>query len=271
MTPPARESALGQHPNAPKGQEHIDALRTSVKRLRNLATPFAREQLTGGAYPTEWTIAQVLSHLGSAAVITERRLQDALGGRDTPDDFAPGVWQTWNAKNPVAQRDDALAADAALLMHFEALGSEDRDRFSAAMGPMTLDFTRFVAMRLNEHAFHTWDIEVVREPAATLPQQVAALIVDNLDLVARFTAKPTSEPRTIRIATTDPARSFVVDLRPEAVALLQLEAHDGTVDIELPAEAFGRLIYGRLDAAHTPPSVPTSSLLDTLRRGFPGP
>jgi hypothetical protein len=49
-----------------------------------------------------------------------------------------------------------------------------------SMGPMEWGFTEFVGMRLNEHAFHTWDIEVVDDPEATLPAQVAALVVDNL-------------------------------------------------------------------------------------------
>src|SRR4051794_41733676 len=100
---------------------HVDALRSSVERLRDLAAPMSEEELTAGAYPTEWTVAQVLSHLGSGAVIVQRRLEDALAGRDTPDDFAPAVWDTWNAKGPVAQRDDALAADAALLARIEAV------------------------------------------------------------------------------------------------------------------------------------------------------
>jgi hypothetical protein len=34
----------------------------------------SEEELTTGAYPSEWTVAQVLSHLGSGAVITQRRL-----------------------------------------------------------------------------------------------------------------------------------------------------------------------------------------------------
>src|SRR3954463_10791628 len=85
---------------------HVDALRSSVERLRDLATPMSEEELTARAYPTEWTVAQVLSHLGSGAVIMQRRLEDALAGQDTPDDFALGVWDTWNAKSPVAQRDD---------------------------------------------------------------------------------------------------------------------------------------------------------------------
>jgi hypothetical protein len=39
----------------------------------------------------------------------------------------------------------------------------------------------------------------------------------------------------------------------------------------LPAEALIRLVYGRLDAAHTPPSVRVENIdLDALRRAFPG-
>ena len=156
MTEPGRESAASQEPTPLTGQARIDALRTSVDRLRDLAASLTEQQLSGGAYPTEWTVAQVLSHLGSGAVITQRRLEDALAGQGTPDDFAPGVWDTWNAKSPAAQRDDTLAADAALLARLEDLAPDDRARFSSAMGPMTLDFSQFVGMRLNEHAFHTW-------------------------------------------------------------------------------------------------------------------
>ena len=63
------------------------------------------------------------------------------------------MWDTWNAKSPVAQRDDALAADAALLAQLEAVAPDDRDRFTSAMGPMTLGVARLVYGRLDdEHA-----------------------------------------------------------------------------------------------------------------------
>src|SRR3954471_24207985 len=90
MTQPEGQPDASHAPTALTGQAHIDALRTSVNRLHDLAAPLTEQQLTVGAYPTEWTIAQVLSHLGSAAMITQRRLQDTLAGQDTPDDFAPG-------------------------------------------------------------------------------------------------------------------------------------------------------------------------------------
>jgi tetratricopeptide (TPR) repeat protein len=118
--------------------------------------------------------------LGSAAVIMQRRLEDTLAGQATPDDFGPAVWNTWNAKSPAAQRDDALTADTALLAHIEAVPPDARDRFSFAMGPMTFDYDQFLGLRLNEHAFHTWDIEVAADPDATIPEPVAALVEDRL-------------------------------------------------------------------------------------------
>jgi uncharacterized protein (TIGR03083 family) len=248
---------------------HADALRSSVERLRDLAAPMSEEELTAGAYPTAWTVAQVLSHLGSGAVIMQRRLEDALAGQDTADDFAPGVWDTWNAKGPVAQRDDALAADAALLARIQAVPPDERNKFALAMGPMTLGFAQFVGMRLNEHVFHTWDIAVVADPAAILPVPLAALVVDNLELVARFTGKPTGDTTTITVATADPARGFTVELMPSGVALTP-GAPPTSPDVELPAEAFARLVYGRLDAEHTPAGE-HGSALDVLRRLFPGP
>jgi uncharacterized protein (TIGR03083 family) len=142
----------------------VAALRSSVARLRGVVSRLDDADLTRRSYATEWTIADVLSHLGSGAVITQRRLEDVLAGAPTPDDFAPGVWDEWNAKTPGAQRDDALAADAALLARVEAVTSEEAGALTFAMGPMTLDFAGFVGMRLNEHAMHVWDIEVVGDP-----------------------------------------------------------------------------------------------------------
>jgi uncharacterized protein (TIGR03083 family) len=249
--------------------EHLEALRTSARHLQGLTGQMTAAQLTADAYPSEWRIADVLSHLGSAAVIMQRRFEDGLAGGSTPDDYAPGVWQTWNAKSPLVQRDDALEADAALLARLADLSQDERDRFALALGPLTLSFAEFLAMRLNEHALHTWDIEVVGDPSAVLPREVAGLVVDNLQLVARYTAKPTGDTTSIAVATSQPSRGFVVELAPDSV-VLRPTAPPATADLELPAEAFARLVYGRLDPQHTPSGVDDAAV-DTLRRVFPGP
>ena len=248
-------------------EKQIAALRVSVNRLRDIAMTV--DDLTEPAYPAQWSIADTLSHLGSGAVILRRRLDDILAGQPTADDFAAGVWETWNAKSPGEQREDALAADAALLARIEAVSPEQRSTFTMAMGPFTFDFPEFVGMRLNEHAFHTWDIDVAGNPAATIPPQIAALVVYNLELVARFTGKPTGETRTLTVVTAGPERRFRVDLASDSVTFSPA-TDAGAADLTLPAEAFARLVYGRLDPGHASPGA-RGPALDILRDVFPGP
>lgn len=54
------------------------------------------------------------------------------------------------------------------------------------------------------------------------------------------------------------------------MALTGSTGEGSTATVELPAEAFIRLVYGRLDAARTP-TVRTEGIeLDDLRAVFPG-
>ena len=249
----------------------LHALSTSVQRLRTIVEPLDDEMITRPAFPSEWTIAQVMSHLGSGAVIFVRHLGDQLSGVATPDDFAPSVWDQWNAKAPREQVDDGLRADADFLTRLEAMSADERQQFSFQLGPMGFDFDGFVGLRLNEHALHTWDIEVTLDSTATIPSPTAALVVDNLDLIARFTAKPNGVSATATVRTTGPERTFAVVFTPEHVALTASSNGSSTADVELPAEAFARLVYGRLDPAHTPAFAGDAAILDRLRVTFPGP
>jgi len=234
-----------------------------------MVEPLDDAALERSAYPTEWTIAQVLSHIGSGAVILQRRLDAGLDGSPMPDDFAPRVWDEWNAKTPRAQAESALAADDDVLVRLDALTGEERERFAFSMGPMTFDLNGFIGLRLNEHALHSWDIAVALDDDATIPPDLAELVVDNLGLIARFTGKPVGTPTTIVVRTTEPARTFSLALG-DAVRL-DPGASTGDTEIALPAEAFVRLVYGRLDPAHTPATANDPALLERLRRTFPGP
>jgi hypothetical protein len=53
-------------------------------------------------------------------------------------------------------------------MQLHKVARQERNRFRFAMGRMSFGFDQFVGLRLNEHAFHTWDVEVVADPAATV-------------------------------------------------------------------------------------------------------
>ena len=93
-------------------------------------------------------------------------------------------------------------------------------------------------------------------------------VIDNLGMFVRFTAEPVDAARTVVVATTDPARHLRVVLGPDHVEVAAADA-SGAADLTLPAEAFVRLVYGRLDPDHTPP-VGGSADLDELRGAFPG-
>jgi uncharacterized protein (TIGR03083 family) len=248
----------------------LGALRASVDRLHALAGGLDDTQIVSQSYCDDWSIAQVLSHIGSGAVISRRSLQDVIAGTATPDDFNQSVWDEWNAKSPRAQADDALAADEALTQALEAVDESERARLTFSLGPMSLGFNDMFGLRLNEHVFHTWDIAVMFDDAAGLPGDATALVVDNLSLIARFSGRPDGQDRTLAIRTTDPGRDVSLVLSADGVELGPGEPGQAP-ELELPAEALSRLVYGRLDPDHTPAFTGDAALLDTLRAVFPGP
>jgi MDMPI C-terminal domain len=118
---------------------------------------------------------------------------------------------------------------------------------------------------------HTWDIAVTLDDSARLLPDAVALLVDNLGMVVGWTGRAPIGPVTVR--TTSPQRVFVLD-GDERLALSPAGEADPTGDkstVELPAEAFIRLVYGRLDPAHTPEIHIEGIDLDSLRAAFPGP
>jgi uncharacterized protein (TIGR03083 family) len=240
----------------------LGALGASVDRLAALVGTLSPEQLRQQAYPSEWTVADVLSHLGSGAVLTRQRFDGV--------EFDPQpVWDEWNAKDPDAQAADALAADAALQTRLTALTPEEATTLRFAMGPMELDLLTFLGMRLNEHVVHTWDVAVTFDDAATIPPDAAELVVDNLALITNFAGKPTGTVQTLSIRTAAPDRSFEIALRADGVALSP-QPPVAVPDLELSGDALIRLVYGRLDPARSPVVDGRSTELDELRKAFPG-
>ncbi len=246
----------------------LEALQESVKHLREITEGLSESQLVASAHPTEWTVADVLSHLGSSAIIAKRRLDDGADGREMPPEFPQSVRDVWDLKTPHAQATDSLMADAALLVRIDEVTPDAREAFSWSLGPISLDFNGFVTMRLSEHALHTWDVEEASDKNATLQRDAVPIIIDSLDLLVRFTAKTTGSGETLLIRTTEPQREFALTLGTDGVTLEPTDATDSH-DLELPAEAFIRLVYGRLDAEHTPASI-KSEHLEKLRTVFPG-
>jgi len=248
----------------------IDALRQSQDRFAAVLQPLSDGAVRDRSYDDEWSIADVASHLGSQAEIFGLFLAAGLEKSDPParDDFLT-IWDRWNAKDPTLQVSDSIAANEELVSRLEGVSGADRDRFTVDMFGGTRDLEGLTAMRLGEHAVHTWDIAVALDPAATVDPVAVAQLIDSVPGTAAFSGKAVAGADPVIVATTDPARVYRVTLDPE----VSLHALDGVAapDLTMPAEALLRLVYGRLDPAHTPSSVTgdTTRLAD-LRKAFPG-
>jgi uncharacterized protein (TIGR03083 family) len=252
----------------------IATLRASHERLASLVAALTPEQLRGPSYCSDWTVAQVLSHLGSGAEIGLMMLPAALGQTGPPDREAFGpIWDTWNAKSPDAQAADAISADE---KHVEALEQLSDDELAAISFPffgMTLDSAGLVRLRLGEHAMHTWDVAVSGDPDATIAPAAVALLIDNVPgFLAPRLGKAPDRAFRIHIAVTDPDRDYLL-IAADPVSMPDWPGDGGGADaqVTMPAEALLRLAYGRLDPAHTPAGVEGDAAdLERLRRVFPG-
>jgi len=248
----------------------ITALRHSHDRLQALAGPLGADQLQRQSYASEWSIAQVLSHIGSQAEIFGLFLDAGLAGQDPPGPEAFGpIWAVWNAKSPQDQAADALTADETVTARFESIDDDQRERFRLSAFGMDLDAAGLARMRLGEHAVHTWDIAVALDPAATLAPDAVGLLIDTLGPLAGRAGKPGGTQRRVHVSTSSPVRHFTLETG-EKVTLAAAEYSEGLPELALPAEAFIRLVYGRLDPAHTPPVETRRADLDEVRQVFPG-
>jgi uncharacterized protein (TIGR03083 family) len=248
----------------------IVALRHSHDRLQGLVEPLDLGQLEQPSYASKWSIAQVLSHLGSGAEIFGLWLDASLSGGQPPGRETLGpIWDSWNARNPQAQASDALHADRVLVEQLESINPDQLAGLHLQLFGRDLDAAGIARMRLSEHAVHTWDVAVALDPAATVAPDAVGLLIDTASPFIGRAAKPDGVERRLRVLTTDPERDLIL-ATGESVALTPGEGEEGLPELRLPAEAFIRLVYGRLDPDHTPPVQASGVDLDELRGIFPG-
>ncbi len=264
-------------------QEWISAIRASHERLDNLARRLDAESLRRRSYCDEWTIAQVLSHLGSGAEISMLMIDAAIGGSPATNDEWQAIWARWDAKEPEQQAADYQVADERLVNRWESLQPDELRVFQAELGPWKLSAADSAGMRLSEHVVHSWDVEVALEPSATLPVDASGLLLTRMPFMAGIAGKAdrwSGDPVRLRIQVTDPSEQLLLEIG-EKVELVSPKGAEGggaagetAADGELvmPAEAFIRLLYGRLDPAHTPAEVSATGRigLEELRKVFPG-
>ena len=252
----------------------ISALRDSHDRLLRLLEGLEPEQLSRPSECSEWTIAQVLSHLGSGAEIFSLILDAGLTDSEAPGNEAfPPIWDQWNAKDPTVVVEDFKRVDSAFVEHWEGMDDNQLAAFKIAIFGMDLDASGLLALRLSEHALHSWDVAAALDPGAKVSQAATDLLVDGLVRSAGRGGKPVGGPLRVHLETSNPHRRFTLSVDENVLLAPHAEGDslDGVAALEIPAEALLRLVSGRMDPDHTPAEVKADGVsLDSLRAVFPG-
>jgi uncharacterized protein (TIGR03083 family) len=255
-----------------EGREAIVALRTAHDDTARLVEGLREDQLDAQSGSAEWSVAQVLSHLGSASEIALATLR---AGKGDPEGN-PRVWARWDAMSPAEQAAGFVTSEGRLVEALEALSDDElaSKRLDLGFLPMPVDVAFLVGMRLSEVALHRWDVDVALDPAARLLPYLVPFVLERLPMFAGYFAKPIGKTGAVAIETSDPSRSYLLELGDDRTSLSEVDA--GAVGagarVRMPAEAFVRLTAGRLSPAHTPgaATVEGAISLDDLRRLFPG-
>jgi uncharacterized protein (TIGR03083 family) len=254
--------------NASDSTPWVSAVRASHDRLSAIVAGLDADGLRKQSYAKEWTIADVLSHLGSGAEIFSLVIEAGVTGVEPPgmDVFKP-IWDTWNARTPEEQAAQSTAANEALVARVEALSPAERASFTVVMfGRMPMDLAGVLGMRLSEHAVHAWDVEVALDPTARIAPEAVGLLAVRLPMMTGFMGKQLQTPTTVAVTTTQPAMTFTLDT---GGVTLTPGSTGASASLALPAEAFVRLVYGRLDDDAEVTSA-DSITVPELQAVFPG-
>jgi uncharacterized protein (TIGR03083 family) len=263
--------------DAGEARKLVSLLRETAASLDAQVGELDGDALSGQSYCSEWSIAQVLSHLGSGAEIFAKVFAAAAAGEPAPGHEAFGpIWDDWNARAPEEQASGYLEANAALLDQVDAYDDDTLEKISLEIFGATRGAAELLRMRLNEQVLHSWDVAVAADPAADLFADAVPEVLGALTQVVGWAGKPPADSNlSVAVHTADPEGDLVLTVGERAELRQATEDDAGAGDagarLELPAAALIRLVYGRLDPMHTPEGVVADGVeLDDLRAVFPG-
>jgi uncharacterized protein (TIGR03083 family) len=255
----------------------IAALRTGQDRLAKFVSNLDEGDLAKRSGAVDWDVSQVLSHLGSGAEISQNTIRSATAGEANPGaEPHQAIWDRWDASSRRERADGFLRESEALTVLYESLDEATRNGLRIDLGfmPEPVDVAVVARMRLNELTLHGWDVFVAFDDHATLPSEATAeLLHGEPDMLGRISKPDQLEGRSavIEVTTTAPDSLFTLNLGERISTVLEAPKDpDGT--LVLPAEAWLRLVAGRLAHDHTPRDVLLTGAtdLDLFRRIFAG-
>lgn len=253
----------------------IDALRQEHDALAGVARDLTDDQLSGSSGASEWSVAQVLSHLGSGSEIMLAGLRAAQDeGEAADEEFNRAVWDRWDAMAPADQRAQFVEHSARLVEALEALTPEQHASLRVPIGflPEPATIATYAGLRLNEAAHHGWDVRVALDSGAGLLDASTPALLEHLSgdlgILLGFVGQADRIDERVVLAVGDSGYGVVID---DSVRLVP-EVEGTTATFTGAPEAALRLIAGRLGPAYTPAGVTVTGnvTLGELRAVFPG-
>jgi uncharacterized protein (TIGR03083 family) len=247
-------------PERPDFSAVVAAMRREYEMLnRHLAALRPQHWAEPGACGS-WSVQDVVRHLGEEAetrlILLKYKLDEAGTERPTRERYQV-IWDYFASLTPEPLYAAFRDRNETYLAYVEALPIEkqqQRVRFSPGEAPPQLGevpLGEYLQSRLSELALHSWDIRVVLEPTARLlPDTTRTLLASILDLV------DFELPADVRARLAGTTYAFVLSgaverevilvVETDRVALADRAVSGATATLQLPAEAFIRLLLGRL-------------------------
>ena len=89
----------------------VESLRRSHDRLADIVDDLGPGGVEAQSYCTDWSIAQVMSHIGTGSEMFGFMVEAALTGGDAPGrETMEPIWASWNERSPQRQAEDGLSA-----------------------------------------------------------------------------------------------------------------------------------------------------------------
>ena len=256
-------------------RQETEAVRKALRRSHQDLVTFAESVPPAGrtrrSYCTEWTVAQVYSHLGAGAEIGLANLRAALASTEPADNRK--IWQRWDSLAPDQMISSFAIADARYLDALDALDLDDLGDVMVPIDvPIRLPVDLTMVLRLAEHALHSWDVHVAFDAGAEVDLRAAELLVD------LYPPEISSMVATRLVAGRAGGACLLIEIDSTPRTLVMTFADTVTLDsvkpgnepactgrLRLPAPgAWARLLTGRLDDDHLPSGI-TSTGTPTLQ------
>jgi uncharacterized protein (TIGR03083 family) len=234
-----------------------ERVRAVGRAIRQQAAVLAEEWTSYGldrpSACSGWEVRDVAAHLTQGAERAVDVVRHGLEGTPAPD-FPPEARAArvkeihgWSGAQMAASFQRNVDAAFRLLERADEAALQHVVQVPA--GPHTLQ--QYACQRLSEATLHGWDIQVSRDPSATLSPEIAALFADYLmGRMPRMTHLGPEHLGTYHLALEGPGGGpFTLTVQADSAAATRGAPANADVTLSMPVEAFIRLAWGRFELA----------------------